>query len=332
MAYSYSVNNTPATGAVAVYLLIAGLIAAGWTQVDSSDGTTRGAAQVTSGASGTNGLGNNSAWVRLQAPSVNGGLIVNQQREFTFQRGTTDLVWRIKYSASIGFGAGSPSSTQTPNNTDDCVILLGGGTDAAPTYTSWLGTNGLYRWHVVCGGAAEFYSFYCTGITSGTTTVTSAFMLDVMAAGSFSSLDVDPAVTYVSSASPWTETWTSATTALAVVATPSVVRTWLGSVSNAQSSLVSNNVSCRVITWGSSIVGGATLGVNPFTAKDDTLPAPWIRTGLSTQPTGWKGFSTIILWPTVLRTNLDTYNLSGTRDRIYINGFCLPWSGDVPTL
>ena len=330
MAYSYSVNNTPATGAVAMYTLIATLITAGWSQVDSSDGTTQAAGQVTTGASGTGGLGNNSAWVRLQAPAVNGGAITNQQREFTIQRGTTDRDWRIKYSASAGFTGGA--ATQTPNNTTDCVILLGAGTDASPTYgTSWLPVNAGYRYHVIAGGADEFYSFMAFSVTNAITTLTSCIFLDVMAPGSYPSVDVDPAVTYVNSSTPLSENTTTSTAAQSTSATPSITRAWLGPVSNAQTSTTTNSVKVGAVTWGSSLIGNAsTLGTNPFTLKDDTVPVPWLRTASSTQPVGWKGFSTLFLWPTVARTNLDTYNISGTRDRIYLNGYCCPWSGAVP--
>jgi hypothetical protein len=74
MAYTFSVNNSPATGAVAMYTLISTLVTAGWTKVMDSDGTTYSASgvQVTSGNVGTNGLGNSSAWVRLKAPLVGG--------------------------------------------------------------------------------------------------------------------------------------------------------------------------------------------------------------------------------------------------------------------
>ena len=113
MAYTFSVNNSPTTGAVAMYTLISTLISAGWTKVADSDGTTYSAlgTQVTSGAAGTNGLGNTNAWVRLQAPAVNG-----KTREFIFQRGTTNLTWKVKYSAYGGFIGGLPTATATPCN------------------------------------------------------------------------------------------------------------------------------------------------------------------------------------------------------------------------
>ena len=92
MAYTFSVNNAPLTGATAMYTLISTLMSAGWLKKADSDGTTYSSTgvQVTSGNSGTNGLGNTNAWVRLQAPAVNQGTVVNQTREITIQRGTTD--------------------------------------------------------------------------------------------------------------------------------------------------------------------------------------------------------------------------------------------------
>lgn len=115
MSYVFSVNQQPATGSVAMWQLISTLKTAGWSQIDSSDGTTQGASQVTNGGAGINGLGNTSAWVRIQAPTTTGGLY-SQNREFIFQRGTTDLQWRVKYSAVGGFIGGVSSATITPTN------------------------------------------------------------------------------------------------------------------------------------------------------------------------------------------------------------------------
>src|SRR5579883_3111366 len=50
-SYTYSLNNTPSTGAVAMYAIYAQLHTAGWSDKADSDGTTYAASggQVTSG-------------------------------------------------------------------------------------------------------------------------------------------------------------------------------------------------------------------------------------------------------------------------------------------
>ena len=149
MAFQYSNNDaTINTGAKAIWAWIATLKAAGWTQADSSDGTTRAAGQVTGGGTSTNGLGNSNAWVRLQMPTQNGVV-----REITIQRGTTDLVWRLKYSFAAGFTGGSPSASVTPSATDE-RILHGSGTDASPTFATLMPTNATYRFAAYAGDSS----------------------------------------------------------------------------------------------------------------------------------------------------------------------------------
>jgi len=90
MAYTFSVNNsigTHNTPAHAIWFIISTLMSAGWTKVMDSDGTTYSAAgtQVTGPNTGTNGLDNNRAWVRLQAPPVNGGAVVIKPENLPFK-------------------------------------------------------------------------------------------------------------------------------------------------------------------------------------------------------------------------------------------------------
>lgn len=339
MAYTFSVNNLPATGAVAMYTLVATLIAAGWTQSDSSDGTTRSAGQVTHGGSGTNGLGNNSAWVRLKAPAVNGGALVNQQREVTIQRGTTDLVWRVKYSAGAGFTGGSPSATQTPSAAD-AVIMAGAGTDASPTYGSiFASANGAYRWHVMAGGASELYNFLAMAIPTGTVNPNLMMYMDVLLSGSYQPTDVDPAVMYMSvaSTSALSEIQAvSATTVNTTVVNPSRARAWMGVTGSAEFAVTgSNSVNVWMYGVGSNIIGGAAATMfclNPFTKLDDQFPAIYARTSTSSAPSGMKGVSTLFKWNSVVRANLDTWTVVTFRDRVAIYGMSLPWAGVSPAI
>lgn len=347
MAYTFSVNNTPATGAVAMYQLISTMITAGWTKVNDSDGTTysAGGTQVTSGASGANGLGNSSAWVRMQAPSV-GGLL----REFTFQRGTTnDRGWSIKYSGGAGFTGGTPDATNTPTATDE-VYMIGVGT-AATALASWFNTDATYRWHIVCGGSAEFYSFYAFGALIGAANHQNGMFLDVLATGSYPSADVDPAVVFCSAIQSSADAWGQQITfghlggAITTTTNPAHARAWMGAKSMAQASLVSNNQRIGMAPYGNtsgSILGGTqTAGTNPFTSKDSLLPAWWIRPGASAIATGCKGASTLFSYGSVLRTNMDTADTVGTMDKIYIGGpattniaqqIWAPWAGVSPTI
>jgi len=325
MAYTFSVNNSPATGAVAMYTLISTLMSAGWLKKMDSDGTTYSSTgvQVTSGNAGTGGLGNTNAWVRLQAPQVNGGAVVNQTRELTIQRGTTDLVWRIKYSASALFTGGSPAAAVTPSSTDE-IFMMGAATDASPTFYSWIsGATGDERWHFVAGGAAEFYSFVAWSQVIGGLTAREAIFLDVMADGSYPAVDVDPAVVFCNSSTPFSDI---AGFASSNVTNPSKARAWLGSTSAAGASLVSNNVNVVISNYGGIFTGGTTIGTNPWTNKEDLFPCLWGNQG-TTLPYGIKGISTLFKMGTILHTNGTVSSHVGTRDKIYYGNYWLPWSG-----
>ena len=340
MAYTFLVNQTlsPSNGTTATYniwWLISTLMTAGWTKVADSDGTTYSSSgtQVTGPNTGTNGLDNSRAWVRMQAPAVNGGAVVNQKREFTFQRGTASGTdWRIKYSASALFTGGSPAATVTPSSADE-VFMCGGGTDASPTFYSWLYnplSDAVQHYHVVAGGADEFYSFamWQNGTTNATLAVNNqGFFLDVMASGSYSSLDVDPAVVFLS---------TSGNTGIAqaygnsipttTVTNPSLARAWMGPTSAAGASITSNNVNVGAFTY-SPFNNGGTIGTNPWTNKEDMYPLYW-ASNQSAGPRGIKGISTLFKAGTILRGQMVVGETSpGARDKVFIDKFWAPWNG-----
>ena len=336
MAYTHLVSQSPATGAIAMYQLISTLMSAGWLKKMDSDGTTYSSSgvQVTSGGTSTNGLGNNSAWVRLQAPAVNGGSVSNQKREIIIQRGTLDIVYRIKYSASAGFTGGSPGSVQVPSAADE-VIMSGAGTDASPTYSTIFPGNATYHWHIACGGAAEFYSFYAFANPSATPTIQSMILLDVMATNSFPLTDPDPAVFYVSgnTNSAMTEIIT-ANAVVSNVTNPAKARAWLGGTSNAgilTSGTNNQNVNLMSYTyWGNT---SNAFGSNPFSGKDDLVGFGWGRNASgTTTPNGWKGYSTLFYQGSMIRTPLDTADTVGTKDRIYIAGAWGSWNNTSPVI
>jgi len=323
MAYSFSTANTPATGAVAMYLLKTTLVTAGWSVVADSDGSTynSGGGQVTTGAAGAGGLGNTNAWIRFQAPIIGGNT-----REITIQRGTTNLLWRIKYSANANFTGGSPGVSQTASATDE-VYMTGGGTDASPTFTSIFIADGGFRWHLACGGVAEFYSFAAVALTSTTTTIQYAMGLDVLQSATYPSQDIDPAVMFCSTSFAYVTAATNNST------NPANARAWLGPVSAAGASLTSNNVNVGLERY-TGVGGSVTLAANPFSGKDTLWSPHWLstKTNPSRAPIGVKGLSTLFKLGSVARTNLDTITSVGTRDLIYLSDIWLPWDGSVPVL
>lgn len=310
MAWSFSTGNAPATGSVAMYQLLTLLLSAGWTKTKDSDGTTysSGGTQVTSGASGANGLGNTNAWFVIKHPSADNA--------FCFQRGSSNSAWRISYCADNAFTGGSPSGSQipVPGGTGVEVILLGGGSAASPSFGNFFTTDNTYKFHAIAGGAAEGYSFVsCANTTSSTTLNGGTIVFDRMLSGTFSASDTDPYIVYVPGVTsvPFGNFHGS-----------NAVKGWFGAKTD-----ITNNRTFAATSYGGVLGAGTALGANPFTSKDDLVPVPWMRSGSNP---GWKGMSTLFKWPSVLRTNFDTYDVSGTKDYININNMALPWDGSTP--
>lgn len=302
-----------------MYLFKTQLIAAGWTVPASSDGTTYNASgdQITSGASGASGLGNNSAWFRIQDP--------DSLREYTIQRGTTDLVWRVKYSASAKFTTGSPSATQTPQSTDQQLIRgLGGGTDASPTFGQLFSTNATYRFHCMSRDAGNYGAYllaYPNGGWSSGIGLSVLVFDPVLAAPEE---DIDPYVHY---------------TGLALDSAPLGV-SHLGSNSTGAQGYMKKGLSGEgfVIIPGNNLeaVGVDTyphgLVSNPHNSKDDEMPVPYARQAAQAAPTGWKGVSTMINWRGVSRSTGSTVSVNAAKDRIVVNSCSLPWDGSSDPL
>jgi hypothetical protein len=328
MAYSYNVNELPLTGSFAWYQLIALLISAGWLDKSDSDGTTYASTggQLTSGGTGAHGLGNTDAWIRLQCPSVNGAT-----REICIQRGTTDVLWRVKYSASAGFTGGTPGATQTPSSTDQ-VFLCGGGTEASPTFSTVLTTNNTYRCHAVAGGSDTGYPFWfaClpTGAFSGTNGL--LFLMDTLQA--FDTGDVDPTWLYFhyNLSSLGGQSWVGDS-----ALPPSGGAGWMGATSITSNFQYLNGSGYIPVSSGSQCApsggtGTQQFGATPFTSKDIAVPFLVGRNNGQTAPNGPKGWTTMCMFSGSFRSNGDTVSITTSSDHIWLSGGLLPWSGATP--
>jgi hypothetical protein len=277
------VNTAPATGARAVYTLLACLMQAGWTKVADSDGTTysSGGTQVTSGASGAGGLGNNSAWVRMRDPA---GV-----REFILQRGTTNLLWRFLWSHSAKFTGGSPGATQTPSATDEQTVNMGGGTHASPTFGTCFGTDNAYKFHCGADNAAPYDWWWIACDNTTQANVRGGWFLNMQSA----SLPAADAAPYIVD---FGGSGTSRLSSLAIKGYGYYKKglageTWAG---------------FYLLTYGTQRPGTYTQVVpatnasgtnalsasNPYTADPDFLPIPLARDAALTQG-GWKGFASM---------------------------------------
>lgn len=289
-----SVNLAPSTGAVAVWNIIQTLKQAGWTQVEDADGTTYSSsgAQVTGGASGAHGLGNNGAWVRLRDP---GGT-----HEISIQRGTTDLVWRVKWSHSARFTGGSPGATRVSSATDEQIVNgVGGGTDASPTFTTIFGTNNTYKLHVGADMVAPYdWWWVAMDNTTGANNRKGWFLN--MASGSYPSADVAPYIVDFGGSGAGAAFSSTAIKGSGYYKKGLSGEAWVAFYPG----VYMTNRPGSATQLAPSTNGSASLAIedgNPYDGYYGELPVPIFRDIAQTTP-GWKGFC-----------STDTYCYSGNK-------------------
>jgi hypothetical protein len=98
------------------------------------------------------------------------------------------------YSAAARFTGGTPGAVRVPTATDQQVIA-GGGTDAAPTYTTFHSGLASARVHIVCQSTAVsgVYAIHFAVCQLSSTNCAGAFLLEPIQPGSFLA-DNDPCV------------------------------------------------------------------------------------------------------------------------------------------
>ena len=311
MAFTYLVNLAPIDSTDGVFHFLTTAVTAGWTVTESSDGissyTPGNPSGITQSRISTGGLQNPKAWFVIQQPG--------STRQFSIQRSANDTTinynFRILYSPAAGFTGGSPGIVQTPTASDE-VIILGGGTEAAPTFGQYCNTDSA-RWHYMFGDSSANYGFTSVSFLLGTSITCQGFMLDIMAANSYPSADLDPVIIYK----------TNSGQAYGVEVRNSntgPVKGYLGSLSP------SSFVSIQAPTYTSP--GGSipsTFPSNIWSGREDILPVYYVR-GIS--PFGFKGYSSIVKYLATPRGNSDLVSINSVKDHICVGpGFLLPWSG-----
>lgn len=345
MAKHYDANKSPTTGTEAIFTLKTVLKAAGWTVPSSSDGTTYNASgdQITHIGSGAGGLANTGAWFRIRQP--------DGAREFTFQRGTTGISWRLKYSAFDLFTGGTPGATQTPSATDE-IVLRGGGTDASPTYVQVLPTDGTYKWHVVAQDAklgtalGAGYGFWAWAQLHGSAYVRSVMMLEPLLPGSYPEADSRSAPT-TGDADPVFMLFQYQTSEL-IMTTSDTAGGWCSGTAASIPPVGWYKYNMAGETWvnfpGHKYVDNLTSnyfglprrqGPNPYTQGYDLVPVYMGRGNNRTTQIGMKGLTgylrLIPTWtdgfPTTTNFDTDAMVMCGTT-----GSFFVPWPENVRPL
>lgn len=314
-----AVNLSPATGAFLMYYLKEMWKQGGATAKSSSDGTTYSSSTdlLTTGASGAGGFGNTSAWGRWQFPDGT---------EVCVQRGTTNLLWRIKWSHSATFVGGSPAATQTPSATDQQYVC-GGGTEAAPTYFSLWAADAGYKASMGMDNAAP-YDFWCVTGTIGTGLLNNRIWRLSMASGSYPSADVAP---YIVDAN---------TGGLSLTALAGVTVNSLGIGQGYYKKGLSGEAWVNYRAMAYAYVAGAVtasplgLGVDPYNGYDSIEDILLARINGTDSTPGRKGRANIgtVAWAGSVRATMqDYFDTAGALRYAYFGDVALRWPpGVVP--
>ena len=322
MAKQASVNVIAAEPGEAVYNLMTVLIAAGWTHVASSDGTTF--STVSNQITAASDL-NQDAFFVLEDP---GG-----RRQYAFQRGNASgSQWLILYSALDGFTTGGDATT-VPSATDE-VEIKGNGARAAAT---WFGDTANIRTHAVAEDSptGDVYPFWIVSMPVGVVTVENLMWVAPLIPGSFPA-EASPATPSTGDADP-----------CLVCAVSSGVGALFGGTTNYFGDVTSNAYGWfkynyageeEWVNFMGTNSGGAdfnapgNLGNNPYTEGVDLLPCIWYRpvNGFSQQQ-GFKGITDWIKWTGINRQWPETVGLA-TDAHIHLNDLALPWPENVQPL
>ena len=330
MATIFSVNQSPSTGAIAMYQLIAAMLSGGWVQKGSGDATTfsnSAAGPVTNGGTGASGLGNNAAWVRLQMPALSFAG-VSSNRELLIQRGNSDINWWIRYSPTLNFtgsAGGAISATVAPTAVDQVNIL-----GTAQAGTTIFSTNNTYRCNCMAYDGTNSYGFYLfTFVNGGGNVAKAAFVMDPMT--SASSGDKDPYLFYA--AGPSTAVFSGQGSNDFRSDTGNILG-FLSTNITASSNfvLIQSNTYYQPQVAVTIIPSG--LSVDPFGNQDHVWPIFFSRRSNMSQPVGPKGYGTIMKFTGVARNIGDTISTtaSGSADYIVVTDIALPWNGSTPTV
>jgi len=315
MAYTFS-KTTPATGAQAMYEFKEQLVTAGWSIIDSSDGTTYGAGdQITSGGTGAGGMENDYAWFTIQSPNGAGFDQFNIQRQAS---GNTQ--WRVKHSRTSGFTGGTPGATEVASAADE-QILFGGGTDASPTMATLFATDGTYRWNVAAENFSS-YEFWAGAFPTGGGNPTTAFVFDVLTG--YNASDAYFMGIYISGSSPFQDSQISSET---FSATTNALWSTVPSASPTTYDFYTGWVMYSLGGAATAVPNG--LPVNPVNGYDEVFPIVLGRRSALANP-GHKGVTTVMKWTGKTRDTGDTLSVGGTSDRIIYRDVSLPWDGTTP--
>lgn len=319
MALTYSRPSLAAKNSRVIWDVKERLKVLGWTVPRSGDASSYSSSGDIHSASTT--LETVKAWFEIIAP--------DSSVAWTWQRGATAQSCRLKFAwastgGTIDFSGGSPGAGQTgqPATTTDEFVLLGGGTDAGPTYANWIATaDGVDNSVIVADDAAP-YGFCAFGTrTSAVNGVDYAIVLDPLQTSTVDSLDAAPSVAYANGQS------TSALTTGQTLSVTSSAVGWalkgLTGASLARHPVLSYNQNTAALTVPKN------LSRNLYTSRVQLFPLGYARNSAIGAPIGYKGASSLFAWvgsTETTGTRLSVTNPAGGTDYwVVLNDMALRW-------
>lgn len=307
------------------------LVTAGWVVKSSGNGSGEYSSTGLFATDTNANFAIAKCWFRVQSP--------DGVREFIFQHDNAGGA-RIKYSPAAKFTSGSPSATVTPSATDERYVR-GAATDATPSYGATFfasGTlSGTIKYQGFASGSAP-YGFWFAGASTPAGAIATGFALDPV---SGAPEDPDPYVIYCGTTAAFqtsdltlgdwnnnpTRSYTQANggTSVGVYGFYDAALTnyliWAACTYTIASSYTSG---------GYSVIGATGLTQNPYNSKQEALPILYARDTYAAASRGIKGWSTLMRWTTIARTNFtDTLD---SKSWICVRSVWLPWDGvTVPT-
>jgi len=331
---------------------------ANWKVKKSSDGTTvfstAGAEDGLTGfGTGAGGMNNNKCWIVLEMPSA----MYGYTRQLLIEKRDNDVrYWRVAYSVS-GFDLSTGVNASTAPTSTDVREMNSMFNTYGQTYTN-MGGGGPFEAGCRVLMAADNASpsgFWVAGVSAIDPTNKSLMKgwlyLDPMATGSYAvptannSLtgDVDP---YILCGTHYHDQATlNNGFYYANLRTDGNFPSYGWFKYGVSGQAMYPRFRTESLR---STIDYTGLVANPYNGKDVTAPVYWVNnnagSGLSaysgntvptlgTQAMMVKGVSTLLRLCCQVRANGDTLSVgSGTRDRIVIRDFALPWDGSVPVI
>jgi hypothetical protein len=316
MAFVMS-HTTPATGAVAFYTALLLWVSAGCTVSKSGDGLALFSSTtniLTSGASGAGGLGNTNAWFVIQ---LGGG------EEWCIQRGGTNQAWRIKVSRAAGFIGGTPSATRVPSATDE-QVLLGFGTDAAPSGTTILANDGTFYLSIGIDTTAP-RRLWWEGYAISGSALNSMIFRDVLVPTEPSDADV-----YVRGVVGG-GTITSSTLVGVTNGSATVLPYYMGYIPSAAPTVV-RHMPLTLSAANTTPTFPGNTGTLSISGKDPLLVPRYQRYASLGATVCMKGKSTLFAFCGVTRANGDRFTVATANDRVGFALLTTPWDNTVVPL